>query len=183
VVNASLKTKAPVVRAAKTAVQAATAPVVNAARITAQSLFNEPVATQITPVFSLFQSQSGAAKAAVPAAPQSTSVTSLLQSQTGVKKFASGGDFGGGLRLVGENGPELEVTGPSRIFNAQKTQDILRGGGNNEAMVIELKAVREELALLRAEAQSVAVSSAKTKDILMRATDGGDNYILTKAAS
>jgi exonuclease VII small subunit len=142
------------------AVQAAAAPVVSAAKTAVQSISIKP------------------------AAPQSTSVISLIQSQSGaVKKFASGGDFGGGLRLVGENGPELEATGPSRIFNAQKTQDILRGGGNNEAMVIELKAVREELALLRAEAQSVAVSSAKTKDILMRATDGGDNYILTKAAS
>jgi len=108
----------------------------------------------------------------------------VLRGQTldRVEYFANGGDFGGGLRIVGERGPELEATGPSRIFNANQTRDIL-SGGNNEAMVIELKAVREELALLRAEAQSVAVSSAKTKDILMRATDGGDNYILTKAAS
>ncbi|SCX94293.1 tape measure domain-containing protein [Nitrosospira sp. Nl5] len=44
-------------------------------------------------------------------------------------KFASGGDFMGGLRLVGEQGPELEATGPSRIFNANQTKDILSGGG------------------------------------------------------
>jgi exonuclease VII small subunit len=170
------------------AVQAAAAPVVSAAKTVAQSFRIEPAAPQSTSVISIIQGQSGSAKTAaqslfnVPAS-QPTPAFSLFQTQSGVKKFASGGDFGGGLRLVGENGPELEVTGPSRIFNAQKTQDILRGGGNNEAMVIELKAVREELALLRAEAQSVAVSSDKTKDILMRATDGGDNYILTKAAS
>jgi len=30
--------------------------------------------------------------------------------------FASGGDHRGGLRVVGENGPEIELTGPSRIF-------------------------------------------------------------------
>ncbi|MEJ1933988.1 hypothetical protein WDZ92_27645 [Nostoc sp. NIES-2111] len=42
--------------------------------------------------------------------------------------FATGGDFSGGLRIVGENGPELEATGPARIFNADQTQQILRGG-------------------------------------------------------
>jgi len=45
--------------------------------------------------------------------------------------FASGGDHGGGLRLVGERGPELEATGPSRIFNASKTREMLSGGGGN----------------------------------------------------
>lgn len=40
--------------------------------------------------------------------------------------FASGGDFAGGLRIVGENGPELEATGPARIYNANQTQQILR---------------------------------------------------------
>lgn len=43
--------------------------------------------------------------------------------------FASGGDHAGGLRLVGERGPELEVTGPSRIFNASQTNAMLGGGG------------------------------------------------------
>jgi hypothetical protein len=56
--------------------------------------------------------------------------------------FATGGDFGGGLRLVGERGPELEVTGPSRIFNAQQTKDILNGGKKgvsvNYAPVIQI---------------------------------------------
>lgn len=47
----------------------------------------------------------------------------------GFPGFAAGGDHLGGLRLVGENGPELEATGPSRIFNAAQTAQILRGGG------------------------------------------------------
>lgn len=34
--------------------------------------------------------------------------------------YASGGDFRGGARLVGERGPEVEFTGPSRIVNAQQ---------------------------------------------------------------
>ena len=51
--------------------------------------------------------------------------------------FATGGDHSGGLRIVGENGPELEATGASRIFNAQQTKDILRGsnGGVNNIVV------------------------------------------------
>lgn len=54
--------------------------------------------------------------------------------------FASGGMHFGGLRLVGEDGPELEVTGPSRIFNARQTQEILRGanGGGDSALLREL---------------------------------------------
>lgn len=47
----------------------------------------------------------------------------------GVPRFASGGDFGGGFRMVGENGPEIEATGAARIFNASQTRDILGGAG------------------------------------------------------
>ncbi|WP_349745240.1 hypothetical protein [Roseateles cavernae] len=44
----------------------------------------------------------------------------------GIPGFASGGDHAGGLRLVGERGPELEFTGPSRIVDANRTQQLLR---------------------------------------------------------
>lgn len=96
-------------------------------------------------------------------------VNAILE-QHGIQgRFAKGGDFGGGLRLVGEEGPELEVTGPSRIFNAQKTQEILRGamsGSDNADVVKELRAtnrilmtgltaVQEELAATRAELADV----------------------------
>lgn len=52
--------------------------------------------------------------------------------------LASGGDFAGGLRIVGENGPELEATGASRIFNAQQTKDILGGGGLTNNIVVNV---------------------------------------------
>jgi len=42
-----------------------------------------------------------------------------------VPGFMSGGDHVGGWRIVGENGPELEATGPSRIFNAGQTRDLM----------------------------------------------------------
>lgn len=50
--------------------------------------------------------------------------------------FANGGDHAGGYRVVGENGPELEATGPSRIFNANQTRDILSGGSGGDVTVI-----------------------------------------------
>ena len=62
-----------------------------------------------------------------------------------VPGYASGGDFGGGLRLVGENGPELEVTGPSRIFNANQTASMLRGGGDSGATAEEVRALRRDI--------------------------------------
>lgn len=43
-----------------------------------------------------------------------------------IPKFASGGYHKGGVRLVGENGPELEVTGPSHIIDADNTKELLR---------------------------------------------------------
>jgi hypothetical protein len=43
-----------------------------------------------------------------------------------VPGYAVGGDHGGGWRIVGENGPELEATGPARIFNTSQTQGMMR---------------------------------------------------------
>lgn len=80
----------------------------------------------------------------------------------GFRGFASGGDFGGGLRVVGENGPELEATGPSRIYNAAQTAEILSGGGN----------VATQIANMRSEMQAglfaIAKNTGKTSDQLNR---------------
>lgn len=64
----------------------------------------------------------------------------------GVPGFAAGGYHAGGLRLVGEYGPELEVTGPSRIWNAEQTRALL-AGSNDNGMVVS--AIREGTALHR----------------------------------
>jgi hypothetical protein len=80
----------------------------------------------------------------------------------GIRGFASGGDFGGGLRIVGENGPELEATGASRIYNASQTAEILSGGSN----------VADQIANLRSEMRSslyaIAKNTGKTSDQLNR---------------
>lgn len=40
--------------------------------------------------------------------------------------FANGGMFGGGVRMVGERGPEIELTGASRIIPNNRLSDMLR---------------------------------------------------------
>lgn len=75
--------------------------------------------------------------------------------------FANGGVHSGGLRLVGENGPELEYTGPSRIINSSDSLSLL---GGSMAVVEELRAVRQELETLRQEQRTGnAVIASNTK--------------------
>ena len=54
----------------------------------------------------------------------------------GVKGFAGGGMHAGGLRIVGENGPELEATGPSMIYPNSALRGMGRGGGGTSVQVI-----------------------------------------------
>lgn len=62
-----------------------------------------------------------------------------------IPKFATGGSFAGGWRIVGENGPELEATGPARIFNAGQTQAIFAGqGADNGELLAEIRALRQD---------------------------------------
>lgn len=58
-----------------------------------------------------------------------------------VPGFASGGTHTGGLRMVGERGPELEMTGPSRVMSHA---DLMQALGGSREMVSELKALRAE---------------------------------------
>lgn len=79
--------------------------------------------------------------------------------QEGIPGFASGGLHSGGLRLVGENGPELEVTGPSRIYNASQTAAMLGGGGDAAA---EVRALRNDFAGMTNALRSVAKHTMQT---------------------
>jgi hypothetical protein len=53
----------------------------------------------------------------------------------GVPGFAGGGMHRGGLRIVGENGPELEATGPAMIYPNETLRN-LRGGGGGTMVVV-----------------------------------------------
>lgn len=88
---------------------------------------------------------------------------------SGIARFADGGMHTGGLRLVGENGPELEVTGPSRIYNASQTQNLLNsmtqsyGTSDKAALIDEIKALRQEVATLRSQ-----MATAHQQDLQQR---------------
>ena len=90
-----------------------------------------------------------------------------------VPGFANGGMHSGGIRLVGERGPELEATGPARYYSASQTQSMLGGG-----VVDEIKGLREEVSMLRAEARATAVNTGRTQDIMKRVTRNGEYMIV-----
>jgi tape measure domain-containing protein len=102
--------------------------------------------------------------------------------------FASGGDFDGGLRIVGENGPELEATGKSRIFNAQQTKSILSGAGNSSGgtvnnVTIVIQAAKDETpeesghkaaeAFMRSIARQEITTAARPQNQLNKTTKIG----------
>lgn len=85
-----------------------------------------------------------------------------------VPQFASGGVHTGGARIVGENGPELEVTGPSRIFSANTTNDMFGG------LAEKLNTLNENITGLRAEVRADVSYNAKVAKLLDRVIPEGD---------
>jgi len=84
-----------------------------------------------------------------------SSYADYLMASAGIPGFADGGDFSGGFRIVGERGPELEQTGPSRIYSSSETMRML----DNRQVVEELRAIREEM---RAGQYAIAKNVEKT---------------------
>jgi len=79
--------------------------------------------------------------------PRRVAARILVQNAGYTPGFAAGGDHLGGLRIVGERGPELEATGPARIWNAGQTAAMLRAANSNDA--------NETAALLREVVQEI----------------------------
>jgi hypothetical protein len=80
--------------------------------------------------------------------------------RTGSLGYAQGGYHEGGWRMVGEQGPELEYTGASRIFSNKDSKALI----DNSELVNEVKALRVDLnAIGYAVAKSVG-KSAKITD-------------------
>ncbi|MDQ1920551.1 hypothetical protein, partial [Massilia pseudoviolaceinigra] len=102
----------------------------------------------------------------------------------GVPGYATGGDFGGGLRLVGENGPELEATGPARIFNAGQARSMLSGGSPElleEVRRLTATVARQQVALERQQEalDKTATNTKRLADAFETVTDG-NNAMRTK---
>jgi hypothetical protein len=72
--------------------------------------------------------------------------------------FAEGGIHTGGMRIVGERGPELEMTGPSAIMSYNDLMQSLKSSGDVAA---EIGSLRAEIRGLRQEARSTAVTNAE----------------------
>jgi len=86
--------------------------------------------------------------------------------------FASGG-------AIGETGPQLAVTPPAWIYNANQTGSVRSDGGNSASVVAELRALGARLDTIEANTRAGALNGGKTVKLLDRATDGG-NAMLTK---
>ncbi|CAM3387456.1 tape measure protein [Paracoccus nototheniae] len=91
-------------------------------------------------------------------------------------RFAMGGSHGGGLRIVGENGPELEATGAARIWNATQTRNMLggSGGGSSQPTPVHVTVgVDQKTGNLTAfvDQRASAISSRHQRDTLRTAED------------
>jgi hypothetical protein len=98
----------------------------------------------------------------------------------GVPQFAAGGMHTGGLRIVGERGPELEATGPARYWNAADTTAMLGSSQRREELLAaEIRALRAEVAGLRAETRATAENTGKTRRLWERVTRDGESMQVT----
>jgi len=112
--------------------------------------------------------------------PSVTSLRDLVTSLGGVPAFALGGLHTGGMRLVGERGPELEVTGPARYWSAADTTAMLGNSQRREELLAaEIRALRAEVQGLRTEARVTAVATNKTQRLWERVTRDGESMQIT----
>ena len=95
-----------------------------------------------------------------------------------IRTRAKGGYTPTGMTLVGEEGPELvNFDRPGMVYNAAQTSSLMQGSSSGE-----LAAIREELAMLRAETRAVVSNTGKTSRILDRATQEGDALLVVVQA-
>ncbi|SFU81606.1 hypothetical protein SAMN04489707_102348 [Paenacidovorax caeni] len=99
-----------------------------------------------------------------------------LFEEHGIPAFARGGTHAGGLRLVGEEGPELEVTGAARIYSAGQTRDMLSqlaGGGSSAEMARAVERLALAVESQGSRLGDIGQHTRDTADVLMRVTRGG----------
>jgi hypothetical protein len=96
--------------------------------------------------------------------------------------FAAGGQHEGGWRIVGENGPELEKTGASRIFSNPQSKSLL----NMDELLAEIRQLRSDVragqADVRAGQEAIANNTLRTAKILRDVTQDGTAITTVVAA-
>lgn len=137
--------------------------------------------TRANPAYNIALAEVARANEALAAfEPSVTSLRDLVTSLGGVPAFAVGGMHSGGVRLVGERGPELEVTGPARYWSAADTTAMLGNSQRREELLAaEIRALRAELQGLRAEARVTAVAANKSQRLWERVTRDGESMQIT----
>jgi len=125
-------------------------------------------------------SLSAAQKALNSFAPQLDILRNQIIALGGIPAFARGGLHAGGLRLVGERGPELEATGPARYWSAADTTAMLGNSTRREeVLAAEIRALRAEVVGLRAETRATAEHTGKTRRLWERVTRDGESMQVT----
>ncbi len=89
-------------------------------------------------------------------------VTTLFNGGT-LKAYAAGGNHDGGWRIVGEHGPELENTGPSRIYSNTQSKSLLDNGE-----------ILNELKMLRADLRAVGAANISSTEKIRAKLDQFD---------
>jgi len=115
-------------------------------------------------VAALIDANRAAQAAATVKAANDNSYANLF-GRLGIPGFAAGGSFGGGVRLVGERGPEVEATGPSRIWTRDQIAGAMGGGADAvlRELIAEVAAMRIEV---RANLETVSINTGQmSRDI------------------
>ncbi len=86
-----------------------------------------------------------------------------------VPGYASGGMHGGGIRLVGENGPEVEATGMARYWNASQMGGAFRDSGSASGDS-QMAAQMARMAQMMEQQQAAMEAQAKMNSETAKAT-------------
>lgn len=101
-------------------------------------------------------------------------VNSILDSQG----FASGGSHSGGLRIVGEKGAELELTGASRIISNSDLRQML-SPSKNQIIINDNSSQERKIENLLEISKQIAEATRKTAELLTRVTRDGESLVTT----
>jgi hypothetical protein len=132
---------------------------------TAITTLDATMASGLSDIASATASATAIADRAIASANESAAIavaasragSGVKDSTLGISAYASGGSYRGGMALVGEQGPELiDFNNGGQVYSASQSANIIGG-----EVAGEIRALRDEVSLLRYEARSTAISSAK----------------------